>query len=95
MRSYFSCRSHSLILRRAAATMLALAWISLASSCHRNNVETCEICDAAGKGDLAKVQALLKGHPDLVFRKNKNGSTPLHGAVFYDHKEAAELLLAN
>jgi len=47
---------------------------------------------------LAKVQALLKGHPDLVFSKaskaNKGG-TPLHWAAAGSHKDVAELLLAN
>ena len=65
---------------------VALAWSSLA---FRG-----EIHDAARKGDLAKVKALLKDHPDLVFSKDNNGETPLHQAVLFGHKDVAELLLA-
>jgi len=69
------------------AILLALAWSSPAR-CD-------EIHDAAKKGDLAKVQALLKDHPDLVFSKDKYGETPLHWAASAGHKDVAELLLAN
>ena len=60
-----------------------------------------EIHDAAASGDLEKVKALLKDNPDLVFSKDTiassflDGGTALHLASFNDHKDVAELLLAN
>jgi ankyrin repeat protein len=54
-----------------------------------------EIHDAACEGDLEKVKALLKYKPDLVFSKDRSGSTPLHWAAFRGRKDVAELLLAN
>jgi ankyrin repeat protein len=67
--------------------LVALAWSSLAF-CG-------QIHDAAAAGDLAKVKALLKDNPDLVFSKNTNGWTPLHIVAFEGHKAVAEVLLAN
>jgi ankyrin repeat protein len=67
--------------------LFALAWGSVAFGD--------EIHDAAQAGDLAKVNALLNAHPDLVFSKDKNGATPLHWAAGTGHKDVAELLLAN
>jgi len=55
------------IRRRAAVLLVALAWSSLAF-CG-------EIHQAARIGDLAKVEALLKDNPDLVFAKDKGGDT--------------------
>ena len=54
-----------------------------------------EIHEAAGAGDLAKVKALLKDNPNLVFSKDNNDETPLHWAASRGHKDVAELLLAN
>jgi ankyrin repeat protein len=54
-----------------------------------------EIHDAAKRGDLAKVQELLKDNPVLVSSKDNNGHTPLHYAALTGHKEITELLLAN
>jgi len=55
----------------------------------------CEICAAAKDGNLARVQMLLKGDPELVTSKDANGLMPLHIAAFNGHKDVAELLLAN
>jgi uncharacterized protein len=51
-----------------------------------------EIHDAAKKGDLAKVKALLKDNPDLIAGKDSAGATPLHWAVYGGHKDVVELL---
>jgi ankyrin repeat protein len=68
--------------------LIALAW-NIPAFCG-------EIHDAAKNGGLAKVQALLKGNPDLVFSKDDAyGATPLHWATAFGHKDVAELLLAN
>ncbi len=78
--------------RRFVTVMLvvpfALAW-STGGFCG-------EIHDAAQKGDLQKVAALLKDNPALVYSKSEvDGAAPLHNAAFYGQKDVAELLLAN
>jgi ankyrin repeat protein len=88
MSTFFGWIYHSPILRRAAVMVFALAWSSLAIGG--------EIHDAAKSGDLEKVKALLKAHPDLVNSKlDDNGYTPLHAAALFGHKDVAELLLSN
>ena len=53
------------------------------------------IHDAAGKGDLAKVKALLKADPKLVNLAGKDDAAPLHYAVGGGHKAVVEFLLAS
>jgi Protein of unknown function (DUF1566)/Ankyrin repeats (3 copies) len=54
------------------------------------------IHDAARAGDLAKVEALIRVHPDLVSAKDeKYGQTPLEIAAFSGHKDVAEFLLSH
>jgi ankyrin repeat protein len=74
------------MLRRAAVTLVAVAWISFAY-CG-------EIHDAARKGDLESVKALLKDNPELVNDKDDNyGATPLHWAAAGGYQDVVELLL--
>jgi len=90
MHAFFSRLSHSPISRLAAAvmvTVVVLAWSSIAY-CG-------EIHDAAKSGDVEKVRTLLKGNPDLVFSKDKDGTTPLHYAAQEGHKDVAAFLLAS
>jgi ankyrin repeat protein len=54
-----------------------------------------EIHKAVIKGDLNRVVALLKDHPELLESKNNMGQTPLLAAVAHNQLEIAELLLAN
>lgn len=55
-----------------------------------------ELQDAIRTGDLEKWKELLKADPDMVFRKDKSGFTPLHCAVTRGrcHLDVLELLLA-
>ncbi|HEV2470738.1 MAG TPA: ankyrin repeat domain-containing protein [Candidatus Sulfotelmatobacter sp.] len=50
--------------------------------------------DAAGKGDLARLNALLDAHPDLINERGGEGvRTALHQAVFGNSEAAVKLLL--
>jgi len=76
------------ILRLAAVLLFALA---------RNGpAYGGEIHDAAERGAVEKVKALLKANPDLVNRITPtNEWTPLMYAAGHGHQDVAELLLAN
>ena len=55
-----------------------------------------EMLDAAKRGDIGTVTALLADHPTLVnCTGESNGWTPLHYAADGDRKDLAELLLRN
>ncbi len=71
-RSFFCRLCHSPIARLAAITLIVLAWSSLAF-CG-------EIHEAAKSGDLAKVKALLKANPNLVFSIDNSGMPSLQAA---------------
>jgi len=50
--------------------------------------------DAAGKGDLARLNALLDAHPELINERGGQGvRTALHHAVFGNSEAAVKLLL--
>lgn len=49
---------------------------------------------AAKAGDLNRLQALLKDHPDLISNKDASGDTPLHNAVAGKDKAVVEFLVA-
>jgi ankyrin repeat protein len=90
MRSVLCRHCHSLVLCRAAVSLLALvalAWGSLAFCA--------EIHEAARDGDLGRVKELLKDSPSLASSQDANGHTPLHYAALNGRKDVAELLLAN
>jgi ankyrin repeat protein/L-ascorbate metabolism protein UlaG (beta-lactamase superfamily) len=53
-----------------------------------------EIHDAALKGDVAQVKALLDKDPALLNSKGRNEKTPLHWAVQGGHLELAKYLIA-
>ena len=52
------------------------------------------IHDSSGKGDLAKVKALVAKDPKLVNLKDPKGATPLHFAVAGGQKAVVEFLLS-
>jgi len=92
MRSILNQYNFAIVFRRAVITLIALGCMCLFSSCHRKDAGY-DFRAAAATGDLAKVQALLKSNPNLVYSKNKSGSTALHWAALYGHKDVAEFLL--
>ncbi len=51
------------------------------------------ICEAAKRGDLKTVEALLKKNPDLVNAKNNDGDTPLIGACRVGRVDVVKLLI--
>ena len=53
-----------------------------------------EFLDAIKKGNSARVEVLLKQNPALIKASTKNGTTPVLLAVYAQHPEIAELLLA-
>ena len=67
--------------------LCALAWTSLAFGS--------EIHEAAGRGDVEEIQALLKSHPELINSKDENGDTPLHAAAAWTNRDVVSLLLAH
>ncbi len=89
MPSFYSRICNSPITRSAImmVALITLVWSGLAFSG--------EVHDAARGGDLGEVKALVKKSPELVFSRDDMGSTPLHYAAQYGHKDVAELLLAN
>ena len=52
------------------------------------------IHDAARKGDLKKVQAILASDPNAVKARDNNGDTPLHVAALHGELKVAEALIA-
>lgn len=57
--------------------------------------QSAEIHKAIIKGNLSRVVALLKDHPEQLETRNNLGRTPLQLAVIHNKPEIAELLLAN
>ncbi len=54
-----------------------------------------EIHDAAARGNLERVKALVKDDPKIVNATDAQGRTPLHLAVINGQKAVVEFLLAN
>ena len=51
------------------------------------------IHDAAAKGDVKKVQALIAADPKAVAARDKNGDTPLHLAALHGQDKVVQVLL--
>ncbi len=82
---------------RTVASLLALVALTWSTPAFCD-----EIHDAAYKGDLAKVSALVKVSPNLVFSTDDvsptgfpTGRTPLHSAASSGQPDIVEFLLAN
>ena len=57
--------------------------------------QSASILEAASKGDLGRVKALLTHSPDLVSAKDEHGDTALHLAAFNGRKDVVEFLLSH
>ena len=88
MKSFSSlCQPCSMKTSRLAvlvAAVLACTSIAFAGPIH----------DAARKGDLKKVQALIQADPTLVNSKDSMGDTPLHLAALHGELAVAQALVA-
>jgi ankyrin repeat protein len=80
VRSLLSLRAISLVVAVAVATS---ANLSFADPIH----------DAARKGDMKKLKALLQSDPKLVEAKDNIGDTPLHVAALHGQLEAVQALV--
>lgn len=79
LRSLFSLRAFLLVI-----AVGVVAWSSLRAE---------PIHDAARKGDVKKLKALLQSDPKLVSAKDSNGDTPLHQAALHGQFEAVQALV--
>jgi ankyrin repeat protein len=88
--TFLSRHSYLPIPRFTIVTLIALACIMTACKSPSSS-----IMEAASKGDLQKVETLLKANPKLVFSKDSDPDMPLHLAVQENKKHMAELLNAD
>ena len=56
-----------------------------------DRIET--LIEAAKRGDLDAVRAIVEGHPEFLKAKDASGATALHYAAFGGHSQVAELLV--
>ena len=92
--AFFNTANHGDMKAKRLAWTLLLLLVG-GGACQPSAQQTKALVDAAQRGDLEQVKALLQGNPHLVFSKDTNGMTALHWAANNGHKDAAELLLAS
>jgi ankyrin repeat protein len=88
IRTFLNYLLHSRI-SHLATVLLIMSACCIPAFCQQDLDK--EIHYSAHKGDLPKVQSLLKNNPELVSSKDEYGDTPLHVA---GNRAVAELLLA-
>src|SRR5258708_5139112 len=89
--------------KRLQSTILAsIVWILMLPICATRanvqqkdrNMESKQVfLEAIAKGDLAKINELLKGEPSLNKTTDKNGVSAILLATYYSRKEIVETLL--
>jgi ankyrin repeat protein len=47
------------------------------------------------KGDLTKVETLVKKYPELLQKKDKDGYPPLQSAIYFGHTQMVKILIEN
>ncbi len=52
-----------------------------------------KLIEAARRGDLENVRAVLRGHPEIINKRDELGATALHHAAFGGHRAVVELLV--
>lgn len=77
------------MLKTMLLLCILLATVSMGS------LQADAIHDAASKGDVVKIKALLKNRPNLVNSVDKDGATALHFAVAKGHIEVVKILIEN
>lgn len=55
--------------------------------------ELTNLVEAAKRGDLKRVQAVLDAHAQLANQHDETGATPLHHAALNGHREVVRLLV--
>ena len=85
----FPGSNHSIYSRGIGS--FALALLALVCACP---ALADPIHDAARKGDVKKVQALIAADPKVVYAKDNKGDTPLHVAALHGQLEVAQALIA-
>ena len=81
-------------MKNPLRSALLLVSLLLLAACGPGYFDEPPLHDAAMRGDVEKVQALIKKGED-VNGVNSEGATPLHWAAFKGHVEVARVLLAN
>jgi len=89
---FVSNRFRRFLFPQSTVVLLALEMIITVSSCARKDVGGGDIFNAAKRGDVERVTALLKDNLNLVSSKDSYGMTPLHLAA---NRDVAEVLLAD
>ena len=52
-----------------------------------------KLIEAAERGDVAEVKAILDGHDDLINQRDQSGATALHYAAFNGHRAVVQELV--
>jgi ankyrin repeat protein len=55
--------------------------------------ESARLIEAAKRGDLDSVKAVLCDHPEVLNHRDGNGATPLHYAAFGGHRSVVQELV--
>ena len=81
-------------MKTAPRVLLLLFTLFALAACGRGYFDEPPLHDAAMRGDVERVKALIK-EGESVHGVNSEGATPLHWAAFKGHVGVARVLLAN
>ena len=86
-------KSYTLSCQARVSGVFRLATIAFAALAFSSPAFCGPIHEAARKGDVNKVKALLQADPKLISDKDTQGNTPLHVAAFHSQGAVAQVLL--